>query len=582
VAEQPVRVTYDVRGAREGAAAVDELKRATLEHGQATEGAGRSAEGYERAVGNVRGQVEQLKQSQEAANRATVSAGQGFERLASNGIQLAQRFAGVSNAVGSLANQLGGSGSGSAFSLVGSIASSVAQFASLGSMLGPGGAVLGGIVGLTTAVSNLIAEHADGARAAREHAEALRGVANAAREAARAVSRGRDITFAVEEGGALGALALSDYSSSELTNEIGTRSARDAELDAERGRLAAQLETATGRGGGISGLDTGAIRERIAAIDEEVASNREVVRVLEDVIVAREREADAGRSGSGSGSSTTGTPPARRGGGRRRSGASAAEEPVDDGAFLERMAAETEAAGMARATEARERDRASFESYVAERRDLEAAAEAEKAAAVELFEADQEKRHERELERIAMERRARENLDRANMERLAQQTELLESIGDRIGGVFAGAFSAAIQGQEDFGQALAKGTKQVLIQFGTQMVAEGIGALFTGIGNTVLNPPAAATKLAEGAGKIALGVGLGAAGAAIPTGGGGASGARAERPRVDQAPSSGAQAQQLVINMNAPTVLGGTEAEFGRVMLRAGEAAARRFHGGRG
>lgn len=504
MAEQPVRVTYDIRGAREGAAAVDELKRATLEHGQATEGAGRSAEGYERAVGNVRGQVEQLKQSQEAANRATVAAGQGFEQATRRSVELAQRFAGLANHAAELSRAMGGGSAGAAVGLAGSLAAGAAQGAALGAALGPVGAGLGAVIGGAIPVISSLASGVDTAAISFENLEA------------------------------------------------NTRAAHT--------RLVEVRDTAPEVEEAVRRIST--MLEAIDSFDPSWATiaTPGTFRSITDVIGSLGLDRD---------------PPTGRGGRGRRPRAAAAEEPVDDGAFLERTGAEAEAEGLRRLAEENER-------AAAEAADAEAERQRAKSEAADLFEADQEKRHERELERIAMERRARENLDRANMERLAQQTELLESIGDRIGGVFAGAFSAAIQGQEDFGQALAKGTKQVLIQFGTQMVAEGIGALFTGIGNTVLNPPAAATKLAEGAGKIALGVGLGAAGAAIPTGGASASSGRAERPRVDQAPSSGAQAQQLVINLNAPTVLGGTEAEFGRVMLRAGEAAARRFHGGRG
>lgn len=162
------------------------------------------------------------------------------------------------------------------------------------------------------------------------------------------------------------------------------------------------------------------------------------------------------------------------------------------------------------------------------------------------------------------------------MSRIQQQVDAWTSAGDRIGGVIAGAFKTAIQGQEDFGVAVVKGFKSIAIEFGGQMIAEGVGALFTAIGNTILNPPAAATKAAEGAGKIALGVGLGAAGAAIPVPSTGAS-AQARPPRLGPSSQGSEGGGSVVVNLNAPAVVTGTRAETGRELGRAISQASRRF-----
>ncbi len=161
------------------------------------------------------------------------------------------------------------------------------------------------------------------------------------------------------------------------------------------------------------------------------------------------------------------------------------------------------------------------------------------------------------------------------MARIQQQVDAWTSAGERIGGVIAGAFKTAIQGQEDFGVAVIKGFKSIAVEFGGQMIAEGVGALFTAIGNTILNPPAAATKAAEGAGKIALGVGLGAAGAAIPVPSAGS--AQAKPPRLGPASSGEGGGASVVYNLNAPAVVTGTRAELGREMARTIRQSSMRF-----
>lgn len=160
------------------------------------------------------------------------------------------------------------------------------------------------------------------------------------------------------------------------------------------------------------------------------------------------------------------------------------------------------------------------------------------------------------------------------MARIEEQVSAWTSAGERIGGVIASAFTTAIQGQEDFGVAVIKGFKSIAIEFGGQMIAEGVGALFTAIGSAVLNPPAAATKAAEGAGKIALGVSLGAAGAAIPVP---SSGGQSKAPRLGPQGSAEGGGGSVVVNMNAPAVITGTRAETGRELERALRASRNRF-----
>lgn len=162
------------------------------------------------------------------------------------------------------------------------------------------------------------------------------------------------------------------------------------------------------------------------------------------------------------------------------------------------------------------------------------------------------------------------------MRRITEQVNAWTQAGERIGGVISGAFTAAIQGQEDFGTALLKGFKMEAVEFGGKMINEGIAALLTAAGESVLNPPAAASKAIEGAGKVALGVGLGAAGAAIPVPSATPS-AQAKPPRLGPAANGAGGGGNTIVNLNAPALVTSTEAQLGRTIGRTLTASARRF-----
>ncbi len=590
MAEQPVRVVYDVQGAAEGAAAIDALKRATLEHAASAEGGAQSTEGYERALATTSAQVAELKTRQDAANASTNAASQGFGTLAQQGVALAQRFAGVANAAAGLLDRLGGPGSGGGAHLFGSIASNVAQFSSLGMMLGPGGALLGGLAGAALAIHELADANDRDAESARAHATALMQVVTAAR----AVRAQSNIDASIAEGGPV--LATSGIDDSALAMAAESRMARITELEREADGL---QEIVTRNEGSLLGdltVDDRMVEASIARVREigdEIARVRGELANIGTETGRREGEAIASENaGTGHGTSG-GTSPARGGG-----GGGGAEDRVAELAAIYAQWEATEDAFY----DAREARIASFydeinnESAEAVAERINSELNEHEAGWNRRVAMEQEKQdllvsiaeEAAEAKRLAMmsaEERAREAAAAAAQDaqeeaeaRIMMIVDMGSSLAKGLGGAFMSAFEGAIEGQEDFGQAMAKGTKQLLMQFGMTMVAEGIGALFTGIGNTILNPPAAAAKYVEGAGKIALGVGLGATGAAIPTGGGAPPAPRAERPRVDQAPGgSGAAAGPMIVHLNAPTILGGTDAEVGRLFERVRVAGVRRF-----
>lgn len=192
---------------------------------------------------------------------------------------------------------------------------------------------------------------------------------------------------------------------------------------------------------------------------------------------------------------------------------------------------------------------------------------------------DAQRGAEQRAQRAAIEEidRMRKEKHELQLERIQAEVDAWAGAGQKIGATLYNAFQIAATGQEDLDVAMVKGFKNLAIQFGGQMVNEGIGALFTAVGNTVANPPMAATKAAEGAGKLALGIGLGAAGAAIPVPAAGG-GAQSSTPRLGpQGSGETGGARSVVVNLNAPSVVTGTRAVVGREIGRALDDASLRF-----
>lgn len=98
---------------------------------------------------------------------------------------------------------------------------------------------------------------------------------------------------------------------------------------------------------------------------------------------------------------------------------------------------------------------------------------------------------------------------------------------------FSEMFMAIADGSKSAGEAFQEFASKTLTALGQMSINEGIALMFKGAVALVTAPPVAPVYLAAGAGLIALGVGLGAAGAAtkpsVPAPGAGASGTQAAR-----------------------------------------------------
>lgn len=404
--------------------------------------------------------------------------------------------------------------------VVGQMSRFAATGIQLGSAFGPLGGVLGGVTGAVLGLGEALTPTVPAIRDVTEEAR---------RSADAALDMGAAFDGAGERMRA-------------FVNEVSTagRARGLTDLNAQITELADRIAFLSGgRGSALERLELPGLRERMAALSAEAEG-------IGQTIQNELNETGANR---------------RRGGGRGRQ-----RDPLAD--LMGRAAPGSDAIGFALGL--------GGDMFAPDASDV-FAADAERARRARNFggqSSGEARAHQAQLAHLReIAEKQKQNHDE-QMERIEQQVDAWTSAGDRIGGVIASAFTTAIQGQEDFGIAVIKGFKSIAIEFGGQMIAEGVGALFTAIGNTILNPPAAATKAAEGAGKIALGVSLGAAGAAIPVP---SSGGQSKAPRLGPQGSAEGGGGSVVVNMNAPAVITGTRAETGRELERTLRASRNRF-----
>lgn len=562
---ETVGIRYEVDGTAEAAAGVTTLADATRALGVETDAAGESVSAFEQDISTAGMSHEQFARLAQESTQQT--------------IQFGQRLQAAMSAIQGVAAAFGADGDGAG--LISRTVQSSTAMAQLGGTLGPQGALVGGIIGAAIpAITALMNAEDAAAESARQHEAAIRGVASAA------LARRTD-----------------ERQTADLHTGTFGADTTDAELvalrDQQSARLAEREENASSGGLGQAALAgfRAHYRERIAAIDAEI-TRREAV-----TVAAAETEEAIRRT-------TAATEEETRIVGELEAAATRASEAADGAARLEQQhqAAIEAAAAAGDAREAARAQRVADAASIAQERYeqqqvLIAAGNARQQAA----HAQEQAQHRAELAHYAVVEATKRRIERqdaqaaqarsrmmdeakaknqqlhqAYLESIQDEMSAIDGAGASIGNVFSSAFQQAIQGQAAFGAAVEDGIKQVLLQYGTQMVAEGAGALLTAVGLAFMNPPAAGAKAAEGAGKIALGVGLGAAGAAMTGSGGSSSGKEGpakEGPRGGAGGSGdgGAVMQTIIIQQNAPTVMGGTHAEVGRAFIKSANAATRRY-----
>lgn len=546
---QPVKIRIEIEGGEQARQAGEQIARSLAGIEAPARSAGEAVQRAERSVADFSG----------GARESTQQA-----------IMFTQRLAAAGAAVQSLASAFGSDNASAG--LIAKFAQATASGAQLGAVFGPQGALVGGIVGAAIpaietygrtlleslgAVDRVIEGNEALARSYRNAGASALSLLNAQRMTER-LDRGEGTFDELytrgaqrEAGASLRARAIAGDESAIATlignGTISRADVVDGFLSEAASRVLTRQASSLARG---SATDFAAAQEAEQRRFDEAAERR-----------AESSERRARSSGGGRASS------------RDTSAADA-----------ERYAREV--------AQAEQRAKAEAEQAATRRRDAADRAR----AALEEAEAEGKRQQRERAEREAMVLASKEELrlteeKAAANERAAkaieQQRILTESLASSaanvggaitsgIGGAFGKAFEAAITGQEEFGKAFEKGMKSLLLQLGTQYVAEGVGALLTAAGNVPWNPPLAAAKAIEGGGKIALGVGLGAAGAAINTGAPAAQGPAA-RPQTNFAGSDAPKSRGVTINMNAPSVLGATHYDWGRSAGQHILAAQRRM-----
>lgn len=486
------------------------------------------------------------------------------QNAAQTAIGLGQRFAGVANAAQTLISQLGGQSH--AAGLAGAVANTAVQFAQMGAILGPEGAVVGGIVGaLIPALRELVTEQdaaAESAARLQEQQERLHEI-----QQRTAASRADEVRQQLEAGNTA-TLSLQEIHEQQQLNLDDIAHTRDELAEVQR-----HFE------GVWSTSAIGARDAAVARLNAELLRQVQVTGMLGEAEARRlAQQAEATRDTSGGGTTTTTTtPPAHHGGGGRAHGPSEEEQATERLLALLQQTNETRQLGQ---TIAEQYHATSEEGAKAE-------AEAERAYQAELrrtereqAEADQQ-RHKSIQQALREEEQTKQKLAQEAQQRTQQGQEATGAIISNLTSVFtlmAEGQANAAQGAE----LLLAGFLQYISQRATiealAQVAQGIGS-YPDFGGMALHFAAAA---AWGAVAVATGVG----GAALASDAQGkASAAQSQAAQQPASPQSqDTQASKgnstVVINWNAPIVTGQTEAQLGRQMRRMVDRATQRWANG--
>jgi len=491
------------------------------------------AEQAVRQLGQVSGGVEQLGTKSADASRS-------FSQLAQGGQQLVQRVQGVAGAVQSLVSALGGTDRTAG--LVASVAGATAQFAAMGSLLGPAGTVVGGLVGLTTSLVS----------AARASDDAGDGISAMGLRAATAEERVRALTDALADMARNSRIDMGVASMAEYDREIATVEARLDNL-----RVAFENMDTSLAGSTSERALTAEIRAETARLEElrrtrGEAAAEEAAILEEDLYSAANPE------------------PTRRSSGRR-------PQQGEDAGLVDVLSNDLGGVNQ-QADMAAERVRV-IEEAIAEvdalrdeelDRELERwDREAEKAREASQLEIDIAKAQFEEMERLAQEeedRRAEADA-RALESREQASGELTGMLGDTVMmfGKAVGAVAAGEKTAEEAFTGMAKAFLEMISQYATLKAATEFADAAGSFARYDYGGGAA--HIAAGVAFTAVAVATGVGAAAINT-----APAAPARPEANGGTAEGAGGD-IIINWNSPVVTAGTYADLGRELQAATDAA---------
>lgn len=517
-------------------------------------------DGTERGAEQLDGLVERLDEASASTNRVKTATDQAKQSQA----QMAAAVRGALTEWNSL-----GSAVGQAASAVGRLGP---EFGRLGATLGSAGQSVQSVINalaspspasLVSAVVAVSSTLFDAIGAWNDYRDAQDAAARSAREAVNAISAAReqrDRRVAVESQRAPEDLDIAAAAVASRRGELAR-----ATLDANRLRSSGstddfqraeaartQAQRALDRALDTEREISGELTRQAAARGAASAEERELARLREEQArELAEQEAILEEAGLGANSGRRGGGRGSRDDSRDDVGPEAAweramrsQQELRQRAHEQRLAQEAEIEGAKRQLDDWERQ--SIE-------DLQQK-EADRAqAALDAIRAESEARDEL---RDKMKEAAREQ-QRANLS-LASEAA---NVAARIATAYSTAFQQAIEGTMSLEEAVLATTKMLLKSFGEELIAKGIGKVLEGIAE--IPSPTAYVKMAGGGAMVAFGVGLGAAGAAIPSPG--AKGA--EQPREEPRDQRGGGPMNVTIIMG-PTITAGTTAQLGRQLRR--------------
>ncbi len=528
-----------------------------------------------------------VKTETEKMADAAKSAADAEQRTAQQAIALGQRLQGAAMAVQSLTAQFGGQ-SRTAGLIGASIASSV-QFAQLGLMLGPQGALVGGIIGAAIPAFALLRDEMHVATSAvAEHAasiEAMTASYVAAGEAAALQNRLASGTATIEEATASATQAQARYNDEAQRNHtllLQQLGDRERELTSQSTLTNQVLQPQ------YQVMHAAAV-QAVADARSELEANDALIETLRQEAEARTKVADemereaaahahletAVRTGNDANADRSRI---RRQEARRASAPSRSQREAEQSAFETTWAAtledgENEATRrrLARIDEEFEANERLVHHKLQWQRELDEADKASQEAERERAEQGLEE-HMRMLETAASAQQA--HTQRVTEEANSVASNLIGSMTDVLGQLAEGNATAEESAKLMLAAFLQAMSQRAQIEALAE-VARAISS-YPDVAGIALH---AAGALAWGAVAVATGVGAGAISGGVQR----AQSARqeAERPASPRSEgvSGGSNGGTTVINFNGPVVTAQGEATMGRMLNGFSRAAERRFPG---
>lgn len=524
--ERKIKTIFEVEGAEQSAAAVERLA-TSVQDAFNIEELSKRLEDVEKNLGNVAGKFGAA--SGQVAAFARAIGAQTLERLATFGQQLAQ---------------------------------SAQAGAELGRTVGPGGALVGGLLGAALpAIQRVTQAIEEGTIGSAAFEERIRGLASAARTAIEAT---RDLEDA--RAGVFG----SDTSGGDLQRGMDTARARLLEIERmiSRERQAQQRQRITEDSTAIPALRAQADEQRriLANLEREIGRRYEAAAATQEQTEAIERQTDADHLAA----------------------EEAARREAQSRAMEERYQREEEAwerynravqSGIELQNEGLQRQIATLDALAEKARAHNQERIDQATFARESLDQLREETETANHERMRAQQEADDDLIESNREAHQKAREDTQETADLVNAASRGMVKAitetitgAKSADEAFRGMLAAFLEAIAEQALTRAAFEYAEAIasFATIGMSAQG----AMHLAAGLAFTAVAVGAGVAAAAVAPP---AAGPPAESP--DRAPQGegGGGGTVFVNNWNAPQVVAGTEAEVGRTLDRLGRAAGSRF-----